>query len=488
MKTRQLIVLLMAMAMVLPSCKKDAEIPSGKTFPSKAYLNVNTYATNTGPYTAELGGSVDVYGKTKVIEFGVCWSTHHDPTIEDNQMICEGDEEGFSCNITGLTPETTYYVRAYATYIKGISYGFETSFITPPDRFTIAVSANPSDGGIVTGEGIYQEGQTCTVSATANNGFSFINWTEDGNVVSSDSTYSFTVDSNRTLEANFFTHIQAPVGAIGGLFSINDNGDQVFFSKGNLQYRAINNTWRFAVHQWDYVGTQTPDQDGNYGGTVDGSDNVNASESYSGWIDLFSWGTSGYNHGAVCYQPWSNSTNYNDYWAYGDSQSHLYDQTGQADWGYNPVINGGDTENTWRTLTKDEWVYLFNTRSTLTDLRYVLARVNEVDGVILLPDQWQSDYYELNHFHNYTSSNNVISREQWSTLERFGAVFLPLAGLSYGGTYAVSYAGQSGNYWSSTGVVPYKANSLGVSFSGANPNDVSWRIISMSVRLVRSAN
>lgn len=94
-----------------------------------------------------------------------------------------------------------------------------------------------------------------------------------------------------------------PEGAINGLFTINENGDQVYFSKGNLQYQASTSTWRFAENQWDYVGTQNPPW-GDAGGTVSGSDNANISETYSGWIDLFVWGTSGYNHGAVCYQPW----------------------------------------------------------------------------------------------------------------------------------------------------------------------------------------
>ena len=46
----------------------------------------------------------------------------------------------------------------------------------------------------------------------------------------------------------------APQGAIDGLFTINSNGDQVYFSQGNLQYQASTNTWRFATNQWDYVG------------------------------------------------------------------------------------------------------------------------------------------------------------------------------------------------------------------------------------------
>ena len=81
-------------------------------------------------------------------------------------------------------------------YIQDISAGGGTTY-------TITVSANPTNGGTVTGGGTYQQGQSCTVSATANNGFTFTNWTENGNVVSTQANYTFTVTGNRTLVANF---------------------------------------------------------------------------------------------------------------------------------------------------------------------------------------------------------------------------------------------------------------------------------------------
>ena len=69
--------------------------------------------------------------------------------------------------------------------------------------YTITVSANPTNGGTVAGGGTYNQGQSCTVSATANNGFTFTNWTENGSVVSTQANYTFTVTGNRTLVANF---------------------------------------------------------------------------------------------------------------------------------------------------------------------------------------------------------------------------------------------------------------------------------------------
>ena len=77
------------------------------------------------------------------------------------------------------------------------------NFQAQPQNFTITVSANPTNGGTVTGGGTYQQGQSCTVSAVAANGYSFTNWTENGNVVSTNRNYTFTVTGNRTLVANF---------------------------------------------------------------------------------------------------------------------------------------------------------------------------------------------------------------------------------------------------------------------------------------------
>ena len=74
--------------------------------------------------------------------------------------------------------------------------------------YNITVSANPTNGGNVTGGGTYNQGQSCTVSATANNGYTFTNWTENGSVVSTQANYTFTVNSNRTLVANFQAQAQ----------------------------------------------------------------------------------------------------------------------------------------------------------------------------------------------------------------------------------------------------------------------------------------
>ena len=106
-----------------------------------------------------------------------------------------------SVAVTGIT--SGQQVRVVVTkpqrqpYIQDIEVGGSQQ------NYTISVSANPTNGGTVTGGGTFQQGQSCTVSATANNGYTFTKWTENGTVVSTNASYTFTVTGNRTLVANF---------------------------------------------------------------------------------------------------------------------------------------------------------------------------------------------------------------------------------------------------------------------------------------------
>jgi len=77
------------------------------------------------------------------------------------------------------------------------------NFAANPMNFTVAVSGSPSTGGTVAGGGTYASGSSDTVTATPNSGYTFANWAENGTVVSSGASYTFTLNSNRNLVANF---------------------------------------------------------------------------------------------------------------------------------------------------------------------------------------------------------------------------------------------------------------------------------------------
>ena len=76
------------------------------------------------------------------------------------------------------------------------------------EPITISVSANPAQGGTLTGGGVYSFGETCTVTATANTGYYFVGWTENDEIISTDSEISFVALSDRTLVAMFVQAIE----------------------------------------------------------------------------------------------------------------------------------------------------------------------------------------------------------------------------------------------------------------------------------------
>ena len=197
-------------------------------------------------------------------------------------------------------------------------------------------------------------------------------------------------------------------------FSVSSS-KSVCFSPGNLQYKASTKQWRFAEKQWDYIGEA----------------NENISSTYSGWIDLFGWGTG------------NNPTNPSSY--YGDYQSF-------NDWGdYCGLPAPEGTTGMWRTLTIDEWEYVMFERTTSSGVRYAKAKVNGISGTIVVPDSWSKDIYSLNSTNSSGAyfSTNVISASTWENFfEPAGCVFLPAAGDRNG--FDVGHVGSDGVYWSST--------------------------------------
>jgi hypothetical protein len=169
---------------------------------------------------------------------------------------------------------------------------------------------------------------------------------------------------------------------INGMYSISPT-QKVHFSQGNLQYQPSTNSWRFAGNQWDVIDKS----------------NEAIPLTYTDWIDSFRWGTG------------DNPIKDSDSWVYNDF----------IDWGSRLV-------GEWRTLTKEEWEYVFNNRSTASGIRYAKATVNGVNGVILLPDNWSKSIYNLNGTNESCAScdKNKVSASEWiNVFSPAGAVFLP---------------------------------------------------------------
>ena len=474
--------------------------------------------------SAKCGGEITDDGGYYVTSRGVCWSTHINPTIFDSYTTDGMNTGTYTSTITDLVPGTIYYVRAFAINEKGTSYGTEYSFetetegggggggtITLPtvttNEITDITSESAICGGNVTSDGngtITARGVCWSTApgptincAHTTDGTGTGAFTSNISGLNENSTYyikAYATNEAGTAygEQKTFTTIQnspsVPTGAINGLFTINENGAQVWFSQGNLQYQASTNTWRFAENQWDYVGGFYNEQ--RYGTVYENGiqcDNELISPTYDGWIDHFGWGTSGYNHGAVCYQPWSISETNSDYYAYGSQSYNLSDQTGQADWGYNAISNGGNTENTWRTLSNNEWSYVMFHREIPCGFSFVEAKVNGVNGLILPPDNWDNSIYTFQAPNCACGfESNIISLEQWNSLQDYGLVFFPAAGQREGGTASGCFE-WNGEYWTTT-TGDYAAQHAWFHPSNIGTDNAQPNYYGKSVRLVRDAN
>ncbi len=105
--------------------------------------------------------------------------------------------------------------------------------VVVPGNFAVTLSSNPAAGGTTSGAGTFVENSIKVVSATANTGYTFVNWTEGGLIVSTSSSYTFTLLANKTLVANFLINTYTlAVSAVNGTVAKNPN--QSVFDYGSI--------------------------------------------------------------------------------------------------------------------------------------------------------------------------------------------------------------------------------------------------------------
>jgi len=128
---------------LLSNCKKKED--ASNTIPVLTTTAISAITTNSSTG----GGNISSDGNETVTSRGVCWSTSQSPTISNNKTSDGSGTGTFTSSISGLTANTTYYVRAYATNSVGTAYGDQISFTTlPSGSITIPVLTTTAISGI----------------------------------------------------------------------------------------------------------------------------------------------------------------------------------------------------------------------------------------------------------------------------------------------------------------------------------------------------
>lgn len=96
------------------------------TIPALTTVNV----TDITSFTASSGGVIRNDGGSEIISRGVCWDVAQFPTVASNRTDDGTGTSFFRSYLTGLSPNTQYYVRAYASNKVGTNYGNQVSFFT----------------------------------------------------------------------------------------------------------------------------------------------------------------------------------------------------------------------------------------------------------------------------------------------------------------------------------------------------------------------
>ncbi|MDO5342907.1 MAG: hypothetical protein Q4F69_10725 [Bacteroidia bacterium] len=336
-------------------------------------------------------------------------------------------------------------------------------------------------------------------------------------------TYNRKVNNENGVEAGkFYTNGGGPTpvipeDALPGFFEIRPDGTQIHFSKGNLQYLGTGEdgtktpTWRFADHQYDYMGQVTKSiatHKGNvdiYGYTYynyNSMQQIPTEEDTMSARDLFGWGCTGYidtrselNGDETpkfqkYYQPYNTYSpkTITDANYYGpDAKENVAERLNltvenKSDWGCIPTLPGNsETKQIWFTLSKDEWCWLVgpgpvnkdktdpnypkpgeNCRksSTIGDVdnaRCATAEINGVNGLLVFPDKitWPEGVNlpkrinEIPDLH-WVGNENIYSKEDFIEMEKAGVVFLPAAGYMIGTGETIANTNYYCAYWSTS--------------------------------------
>jgi uncharacterized protein (TIGR02145 family) len=274
------------------------------TLPSVTTVSVSDITTTT----ATVGGYVSDDGNETVTARGICWSTNQNPNTTDNKTE-EGTGIGsFSSTLTGLSANSPYYVRAYATNIAGTSYGDQVTFntlqdVSEPSVTTAGISAitqtTATGGGNVSNDG----GATVTAKGVCWS-TSLNPTTSDSKTVDGSGTGSFT-SSLTGLSENTPYHVRAyatnSTGTAYGddlqFITAGGGGDGTFEYDGRSYTFKIVGSLRWMTENLAYLPTITPPTENSssesfyyvYGYEGTSIDEAKATSNYSTYGVLYNW-------------------------------------------------------------------------------------------------------------------------------------------------------------------------------------------------------
>lgn len=196
----------------------------------KANFAINTFAVTLETTT---GGSVSGQG---IYDYGTSTTVIATPNV--GYKFVSWTENG-----TVVSTDASY------TFIVNANRTLKANFAVA----TFSIGIESTDGGSVSGQGTYAYGTSLTVTATPSPNYSFVSWTENGTVVSTDASYTFTVDADRTLKANFaintfsVTLESTDGGTVSGEGTYNYASNATVSATPNTGYHFVNWTENGAV-------------------------------------------------------------------------------------------------------------------------------------------------------------------------------------------------------------------------------------------------
>ena len=360
--------------------------------------NAITQITET---TAVAGGNVTSDGNASVTERGIVYSTNPDPVITNLYNTikpCGSGTGSFTCDLTNLQPNTTYYVRAYAINSKGTAYGDEISFTT----------ALPITLATVTTAAITQITETTAVAGG--------NVTSDGNASVTERGVVYSTNPNPVI-TNLYNTIK-PCGSGTGSFTCDLT---------NLQ---PNTTYYVRAYATNSMGTAYGEEV-SFATKEESNTPSNGTENGYAYVDLglsVKW--------ATCNVGASQPEEYGDYFAWGETQPTDYYDWSTYKYGSYDSLTKYNTDSSFGTVDN----------KTTLEMSDDAAHANW-GGSWRMPTEAERDELLEQCTWTWTTQNGVNGYKVTSK-KNGNSIFLPAAGYRY--YSSLDSAGSKGYYWSSS--------------------------------------